>query len=170
MNSGITVAVECYIKKKNKYLMLHRSSKKRILPNVWMAPGGKVEFKEGLFEGAKREVFEETGLQIKNIKIKATGMGYLEDIKQELWFFMLTSDYKSGKVKADEKDGTLHWLTKKEILKLNNLLSELTYVLPHVLSKNKQCISYKAIYDKGNHLIELELDTPFRKLSWPRLK
>lgn len=79
-NRNISQALECYVKKDNKYLMLQRNSNKRILPDVWMAPGGHIEFNEGIFACAKREIMEETGLSIKNLKIKAVGVGHLQDI------------------------------------------------------------------------------------------
>ena len=41
---NIAVTLECFVKKDGKYLMLHRNPKKRIMPDVWMAPGGHREF------------------------------------------------------------------------------------------------------------------------------
>src|SRR5579864_2542948 len=79
---NILVTLECFVKKDNTYLMLHRNKDKRIMPDVWMAPGGKREFNEGLFECARREVLEETGLEIKNLRIKVSGNGYLKDLDQ----------------------------------------------------------------------------------------
>jgi 8-oxo-dGTP diphosphatase len=35
----------------------------------WTMPGGKLEFGESFIEGAKREVEEETGMRLKNIKV-----------------------------------------------------------------------------------------------------
>ena len=70
---NILVTLECFVKKDGKYLMLHRNPDKKILPNVWMAPGGKREHNEGLFECARREIKEETGLEITNLRIKASG-------------------------------------------------------------------------------------------------
>lgn len=83
---NISVALECFIKKDGKYLMLHRNPTKKIMPGVWMAPGGKREHNEGLFECARREIFEETGLKIKNLQIKATGNAYLKDLDLEVYF------------------------------------------------------------------------------------
>lgn len=76
---NILVTLECFIQKDGEYLMLHRNPDKRIMPNVWMAPGGKREFNEGLFTATRREVLEETGLQIKNLRIKAVGNAYLRE-------------------------------------------------------------------------------------------
>lgn len=158
MNRNITVTLECFVKKENKYLMLHRNPDKRIMPNIWMAPGGHREFNEGLYECARREILEETGLTIKNIQIKAAGNAYVKDIDQEFYFHMLIADYESGEVASQEKDGTLEWLTAEEILKLDNLLPELKHVLPHVFSDKQNCISYTAKYETGTEMTAFSIE------------
>ncbi len=45
----VSVTIECFVEKDGKWLMLRRHPSKRILPNVWIAPGGHREFCEGLF-------------------------------------------------------------------------------------------------------------------------
>lgn len=155
---NIAVTLECFVKKGNKYLMLHRRSDKRIMPGVWMAPGGHREFNEGLFECTKREIKEETGLNVKNIKIKVAGNAYLADLDQEFYFHLLTADYGGGKLKQKVEDGEFAWLTKKEILKLDNLLAELREVLPHIFSNSDRVITYKAVYEKGNKMSSFILE------------
>ncbi len=157
---NIVVTLECFIKKGNKYLMLHRASHKKIMPDVWMAPGGHIEFNEGLFEAAKREVLEETGLKIKNLKVKAVGTAYLKDLDQEIFFHLVTADYASGKIIQNDQDGELKWLTKTQIAKLPNLLSELHLILPYLFSKRAPVISYKATYESGNKMIDFVLEKP----------
>lgn len=154
---NIVVTLQCFVKKDGKYLMLHRNPSKKIMPNVWMAPGGKREFNEGLFEAARREIMEETGLKIKNLEVRATGNAYLKDIDQELFFQFLVADFAGGKL-IDSEDGELKWLTPQEIIKLSNLLAELKEVLPLVLSRKPKIISYKAVYAKGNKMTEFTLE------------
>ncbi len=36
---------------------------------TWTMPGGKLEYGESFEDGAKREVFEETGIRLKNVKV-----------------------------------------------------------------------------------------------------
>ena len=58
----------CYIEKENKYLMLHRTSKKKDgNKDKWIGVGGHFEKGESPEECLLREVKEETGLDIKNI-------------------------------------------------------------------------------------------------------
>lgn len=156
---NITVTLECFVKKGNKYLMLHRSPQKHIMPNVWMAPGGHREFNEGLFECAKREVLEETGLKIKNLEIKVAGNAYLKDLDEEFFFHFIFADYAGGRLKQKVDDGEFVWLTKSQILKLDNILAELKTTLP-IIFKSKTPVSYTAVYEKGNDLISLHLETP----------
>ncbi len=155
---NLAVTLECFVKKGNKYLMLHRHSNKRIMPNVWMAPGGHREFNEGLFACARREVMEETGLRIKNIRIRATGCAYLRDLNQEFYFHFLVADYAGGKLTPKTDDGEFVWLTPKQILSQKNLLAELKIVLPHVFAEKQPAISFRAVYEKGNELKELEIE------------
>lgn len=155
---SIAVSLEVFIKKNGKYLMLHRHPNKRIMPDVWMAPGGRKEHNEGLFECTRREVLEETGLKIKNLRIKATGNAYLKDIDQELFCHLIVADWAGGKVRKEIDVGELVWLTPNQIYKLDNLLAELQKILPFVFSKNHKIVSYKAVYDKGNKMTEFILE------------
>ena len=157
---NIAVTLECFVKKDGKYLMLHRSPTKRIMPDVWMAPGGHREFNEGLLACTRREVLEETGLTIKNIRIRATGNAYLKDLDEEFYFHFLVADYAGGTLVPLVKDGEFKWLTPEEILTLPTLLAELKYVLTQVFSDDPRILSYRAEYDKGNTMKEFAIETP----------
>lgn len=156
----IAVTLECFIRKKGKYLMLHRSVDKKILPGVWMAPGGHREFNEGLFECARREIREETGLRIKNLEIRAQGNAYLRDIDKEFYFHFIFADYAGGELKQNKKDGELIWLTVEEIMRLDNVLAEIKEVAPYLFGRDKKVLSYKAVYEAGNKLSYLEIEKP----------
>lgn len=155
---NIAVTLECFIKKGNKYLMLHRDKGKKIMPNVWMAPGGRREFNEGLFEAARREIKEETGLKIKNLRVKAIGNAYLNDLNQELYFHFLIADYAGGKLRKNPEDGKLAWLTVEQISKLDNLLAEIREILLYLFADNDNIVSYKAVYEKGNKLVDFQIE------------
>jgi 8-oxo-dGTP diphosphatase len=154
---NISVTLECFVKKDNKFLMLHRGAHKKIMPNVWMAPGGHREFNEGLFECARREVKEETNLEIKNLEIKATGNAYVKDNDTEFFFHLVFADYAGGELQTSENDGEFAWLTAEEILKLDTLLPEIKAVLPLILKSDKT-ISFKAEYSEGNKMIHFSVE------------
>ncbi len=158
MARNISVTLECFVRKGNKYLMLHRNKNKRIMPDIWMAPGGHREFNEGLFECSRREIFEETGLKIKNLSVKAIGNAFLKDLNQEFFFTFVFADYAGGNLKKNTEDGELKWLTPKQMIKLPNLLSEIHQILPYLFDKKSKIISYKAIYKKGNEMSFFEIE------------
>ena len=138
--------------------MLRRHANKRIMPNVWMAPGGHREYCEGLFECARREVMEETGIEITNIRCNVTGVVYMKDIDEEIFLHLLMADYAGGEPKLDTEDGELVWLTAEEIYQLKDLLSELREVLPYVFSDQTKLVSYKAMYEKGNQMVDFAIE------------
>ena len=157
---NIEVALQCFVKKDGKYLMLRRYSDKKIMPGVWMAPGGRHEFWEGLYEAAERKIKNETGLGIKNIQVKAVGVGCTEDINLEIYLHFLTADYKDGDLLGKSDAGELVWLTLNEIKNLDNLLVELKELLPYIFTNNREIVSFKAKYKQGNELIDFVLEDP----------
>lgn len=46
---------------------------------TWTMPGGKLHFKENLKEGAIREVFEETGIKIKDLRVISVSNDIVSD-------------------------------------------------------------------------------------------
>ena len=155
---NILVTLECFVQKDGKFLMLHRNADKRIMPNVWMAPGGKREFNEGLFAATRREILEETGLAIKNVRVKATGNAYLKDLDQEVFFHFVFADYDDGELHQNPEDGELKWLTPEEIMKLDGLLAEIKQIAPLLFDGTDKVISYSAVYEKGNQLSEFQIE------------
>lgn len=85
----------------------------------WSVPGGHLEFGEKIKKGAEREVFEETGVRIKNIKIAGITNDYFKKEGKHYLTIWLTSDWKSGKLKIKEPDKflKLDWYDFKSLPK-----------------------------------------------------
>jgi 8-oxo-dGTP diphosphatase len=155
----IAVTLECFVRKDGKFLMLHRSPNKKIMPNVWMAPGGHRDFNEGLIACARREIKEETNLDIKNVKIKATGNAYVADNQTEFYFHFLFADYASGELKTSDFDGEFAWLTAEEIMELDTLLPEIKAVFPLLIERDEP-FSFWAEYGPGNVMTKFGVEDP----------
>ena len=63
---------------------------------TWAIPGGHLEFGESFAETAAREVLEETGLRIKNIRFGAVTNDYFEDEEKQYVTIWILSEYDSG--------------------------------------------------------------------------
>ncbi len=58
-------SAKAFIVKDNKLLILKRSSDEVHKANIWEIPGGRLELGENPIEGLKREVKEESGIDIE---------------------------------------------------------------------------------------------------------
>lgn len=96
------IGIGVFIFKNGKFLMGKRMGSHG--EGSWSIPGGHLEFGESFADTAKREVLEETGLIIKNIRFGAvTNDIFLEDDKHYVTIWML-SDYESGTATILELD------------------------------------------------------------------
>ena len=97
----------------------------------WAFPGGHLEFGERLEDCAKREVMEETGITIKNIKkFTFTNDIFKEENKHYITCYVKT-DYDSGKVQIMEPNKCEKWdwfewnkFPENLFIPLQNLLKE----------------------------------------------
>jgi hypothetical protein len=101
-----------YDREKDKILVLDKVKK-----HGWEGltfVGGHVEDGEVLYDSCVREVFEETGLTVKNLKLKGTVSWVAEgNDKRELGFLYYTEDF-SGKLIEDNVEGKLFWMGIEE--------------------------------------------------------
>lgn len=75
----------------------------------WCFPGGHLEFNESIEECAIREVLEETGIHIKNIRMGPfTNDIFKEEGKHYVTLFVIV-DYDYGDVKVMEPDKCEEW-------------------------------------------------------------
>lgn len=68
-------------------------------------PGGHVENGESIIECAKREILEETGLEITDLKIKGLVNWYNEEKHERFLVFAITAIVKGGILKERTDEG-----------------------------------------------------------------
>src|SRR5581483_11369767 len=68
---NLVICSNVFVRKDGKYLLLRRSPLKKYAPNVVAPAGGKVDPDENPYVAAVREVREEAGIEIKNLKLEA---------------------------------------------------------------------------------------------------
>lgn len=99
---------------------------------TWTMPGGKIEFGESLEEGAKREVLEETGIKLGNVKVIC-----VNNDKNEYAHFItigMHSEEFEGEPKVMEPDEIVEW----KWFDLSDLPSPIYFPSAKVIENYKQ--------------------------------
>jgi len=133
------ICANVFIKKADKYLLMKRSSDKKFAPNYIHPFGGKLNTDENPYQGAIREIKEETNLCLKNIKLEAVVLEILPDTKITKcnWLiFHFSANYQSGQLKVNE-EGEAVWLSASQILSLDTkLFPSVRNLAKHILNPN----------------------------------
>ena len=84
MENYIKIGIGVIVLNGNKILLGHRAKDRKDTggiyePDCWAIPGGKQEYNETFFEGAKREIKEETNLDIDDLEL----FGIADDIQPD---------------------------------------------------------------------------------------
>lgn len=96
------IGIGVFICKDGKFLMGKRLGSHG--EGSWSLPGGHLEFGESFADTAKREVLEETGLSIRNIRFGAVTNDYFEKENKHYVTIWMLSDYDSGEATMLEPD------------------------------------------------------------------
>jgi len=124
MKKQIFPVVIGVIKKEKKYLLTKRQSPKKEW-NKWQFPGGGVNFFETLEEAIKREIKEETNLEIRKTEFipKVFEIIRIEEKWHGLLFvFRCFPKDNNLCIKINNEASDYGWFTFDEILKLDSLL------------------------------------------------
>lgn len=100
---------------KNRLLLTKRA--KKLFKGWWDLPGGYVEHGETAEQALKREVKEETGLDIKIKKFFGTYSGTASFGEDEYWVLSVVfiAEAKKGELQANDDVSASRWFAKKEI-------------------------------------------------------
>ena len=144
----------CYIEKENKYLMLHRTSKK-IDGNKdkWIGVGGHFEKGESPEECLLREVKEETGLELTSYQFRGI-VTFISDEWPDEYMCLYTADRYTGDI-GNCDEGELVWVEKGKIMDLN--IWEGDKIFLKLLTENQPFFSLKLEY-KGDKLVNTVLN------------
>ncbi|MBX4211540.1 MAG: NUDIX domain-containing protein, partial [Candidatus Yanofskybacteria bacterium] len=126
------VIITAIVNKGGKYLVLQRAEWEKKFPLRWTVPGGKISSDDYtrlpkdtpdywynvLEKTLHREVLEEAGVKIKNVRYVTS----LADARKDDYPSLVISclaDYASGTVKTDDSMVAHQWVTLKEAKKVD---------------------------------------------------
>ena len=128
MNNRPHIGIGVILTKNNKVLLGKRKGSHGT--GTWSFGGGHLEFGEGIEDCARREIMEEVGVKIKNIKNFAFTNDFFDTEGKHYVTLFVTAEYDSGEVCLNEPDKCEIWdwfewseLPQPLFLPIENLLS-----------------------------------------------
>jgi len=113
------LATLCYLRRDGQTLMIHRVKKANDMhEGKWNGLGGKLNPGESPEECAVREVFEESGLRVRNPQLKGF-LTFPAFSQNEDWyvFVYLVEDLEGELI--DSAEGILRWVDNADLTALN---------------------------------------------------
>jgi 8-oxo-dGTP diphosphatase len=106
------------LRRDDKFLIVYRSPKAKYFPEYWDFAGGGLEEGEEPFSGIEREVLEETGLNVKALKVAGVYEYDLDNAGKNTHRFTVyeiepLSDFE---IRLSHEHLEYAWSTKREIL------------------------------------------------------
>lgn len=146
MNKPIRKAVRCYLIKDDKVVVTKykKGNKKEGYHDI---PGGKIEEGENPEQTAIREMKEETGLKVGNLKYK--GNMIIEYPNRIFDFDVFVTNKSEGETQEFEEN-TAEWIDIKELLQKEKILSNIM-ILDRFFIKG-------LIDDKYNFKMHIQVD------------
>lgn len=121
----------CFVMNDDDILLLKHAAHKRVFPNRYNGVGGHIERGEDPLSGARREIKEETGLDVRDVRLRAIyNIDAGEPTGIILFVFTAVSDSCDF---VEDREGSLHWIARDQLLALD-LVEDLPILLPRILA------------------------------------
>lgn len=113
----VKLATICYIDNGEALLLMHRNKKPNdVHEGKWISVGGKLERGESPEDCARREIFEETGLVVKSMRLAGI-ITFPEFTTDHDWYtYVFTVTEFEGQLVEDCHEGTLEWVPYDQVL------------------------------------------------------
>jgi len=108
MYRNFHLAANGMIVKGNKILLHHRTD-----CDMWDLPGGGIEKGEDIFQALRREVYEETGLKVKPLRLA----GVYQNYRKEIFVFNFLVKVVSGKLTKNKEADDFKYFNFKKLPK-----------------------------------------------------
>lgn len=142
----------CFVFHQNEVLLMKRAAHKRIFPNQYNGLGGHIERDEDPLTGARREIKEESGLDVQDLRLRAI---YNVDAGNEtgVILFVYTATSQTRDFVDDGKEGNLEWIPLDK-LDDYDLVEDLPIILPKIrgMSDTAPPYSVQVSYDENDDM------------------
>ncbi len=105
-------------------------------------PGGHVERMESLDESCKREIKEETNLEIDELTLKGIIQWYKVELDERHVGLLYYTNKFTGDLVKNNVEGNLKWIELKEFLKMENKSDSMDDIMKIYMGEFKEIIYY----------------------------
>ncbi len=146
------LGVLLYVVREREVLLMHRNKEPNL--GLWIAPGGKVELGESPYEAARREMLEETGLQVTSLQLRGlcTEVSPFEDWHWLLFVFMTT--HYEGTLCPDRREGDVAWVPIETYLRDLPIPQADAIFAPRILKAGQDVFQARFVYGEDLKLVE----------------
>ena len=123
------VVVGGVIEQNGKFLLVQET--KKDVKGKWNLPAGRLEKKETLTEGAKREIFEETGCKVEITGLLKVGSKFIGD-DTVISFLFCTKLLEEGDPSNTKEIKNVNWFTYEEIIAMKESLRSKNIILDSI--------------------------------------
>jgi 8-oxo-dGTP diphosphatase len=145
--------VLCFVIHDDEVLLLRGGPHKRLWAGLYNGVGGHVEASEDIRAAVLREVKEETGLDVGDVRLRGVVHVDVDDPTRGVLFFVFTATAPSKQV-VPTQDGSLEWIDAQN-LPFAEMVEDLPVILPVALAMGPADLPFFAIYsyDVDNRLV-----------------
>ena len=149
----LVICANIFVRKDGKYLLLKRSPLKKFAPDVIHPIGGKVDANENPFTGAQRELLEEAGIKVKNMRLEAVLLEILpnEGSPYNWLIFHFSADYDSGDLMTTEEGEFVHLDTAD--IPSQKLFPSVRAVIANILNPNDGTVFATFAYNGKGEIV-----------------
>jgi len=140
----------CFVQHGNNVLLMKRAAHRRVFPNCYNGVGGHIERDESPYQAIVREIEEETGLTVENVRLR--GIHNIDAGGESgIIMFVFTAQSQTANFIDPGDEGTLHWIASEDVLSLD-LVEDLPYILPRVFDESPLYYAHVS-YDTDDKLV-----------------
>ena len=128
----LQVGVKALLIQGNKYLFLRRSTSFKTGTQKWDIPGGRIEVGETLYDALRREIYEETALELVDVDSLLAAQDIFATEKDLHVVRVTYLAEAKGTIKISDEHDLYKWMDLQEILSDPNVDSYLRKVLENL--------------------------------------
>jgi len=134
----------------DEILLMKRGAHKRVFPNRYNGLGGFIERNEDPLTSARREIEEECGLQVDDLRLAAIHH-ICADPQMGIMLFVFVAHSSHTTALKDTDEGQLEWHPIEKLSHLD-LVEDLPLILPRYLRHTGQPLYATVTYDANDHI------------------